>query len=60
MLLYHINFLSKGKQVHRVCHLQAEDLSKHRLFYTRDQDKGDGRLAVKRSTKFTYNSKGVF
>lgn len=23
---------SKGKQVHRVCHLQAEDLSKHRLF----------------------------
>lgn len=31
MLLYHINF-SKGKQVHRVCHLQAEDLSKHRLF----------------------------
>ena len=27
-----IPYFSKGKQVHRVCHLQAEDLSKHRLF----------------------------
>ena len=27
-----IPYFSKGKQVHRVCHLQAEDLSNHRLF----------------------------
>ena len=27
-----IPYFSKGKQVHRVCHLQAEDLSKHTLF----------------------------
>ena len=35
-----IPYFSKGKQVHRVCHLQAEDLSKHRLFKPRIKTRG--------------------
>ncbi|CAH3029482.1 unnamed protein product, partial [Porites evermanni] len=45
------------KQVHRVCHLQAEDLSKHRLFKPGIKTRG-WQLGSEEETKFTYNSKG--
>ena len=54
-----IPYFSKGKQVHRVCHLQAEDLSNHMLFKPGIKTRG-WQLGSEEETKFTYNSKGVF
>lgn len=54
-----IPYFPKGKQVHRVCHLQAEDLSKHRLFKPGIKT-GGWQFGSEEETKFTYNSNGVF